>query len=202
LMPEISPRFSSICNACWTERGEWIPNLWVIFQYRLLTLDMIRFRCLKTSLTHQAKAGSSTILLATAYSSTSTGFQAFNSLNGTHIVVPSFHSTHNFYPLVVFWRTSLPLYDLHNPGSFEIAVASLVRSMILLSNRNCCPSESTWEYRFSAITFTVYSATEPLGISISFSWVSRHTYLNCYSLAKHGIWWKKFYALRGRAAKT
>ena len=65
---------------------------------------MFRSRCLKTVGTDQAKAGSDTSLLATAYSATSIGFESFNSFNGTQVVVPSLHSTNSFQPFVVHRR--------------------------------------------------------------------------------------------------
>ena len=60
-------------------------------------------KCFKTnlpirSLTHQAKAGSLTILLFIAYSATSIGFESLMLCNGTQAVVPSLQQTNSFHP--------------------------------------------------------------------------------------------------------
>ena len=79
------------CIACSTELGIRIPNLCIHCQYLDLILDRILLRFLIKFPTHQAKAGSSSIWLAIAYSATRTGYECFASFRATQLVLPSFH---------------------------------------------------------------------------------------------------------------
>ena len=100
--------FWSIFYALSTVLGTLIPNLCFVLQYFYLTFEIIWSRLRRTYFTHHLKAGSSYMLFSTAYSSNSTGFKALRSFNGIQIKVPSFHSTYNFQPLVVFLACRFP----------------------------------------------------------------------------------------------
>ena len=85
-----------------TVLGTLIPNLCVILWYLLLTAAIILCLLFKTWGVHQEKAGSSLIPIASAYSTTSTGYDSFMSLSLSHEVDLSFHSMQSCHPLVVF----------------------------------------------------------------------------------------------------
>jgi hypothetical protein len=71
--------------------GILIPNLCVLIHYLDLSFEIIRFLFLIVKGTHQAKAGSSAMFDAIAYSARSTGYAFFESFNGIRVVLPSFH---------------------------------------------------------------------------------------------------------------
>jgi hypothetical protein len=127
-----------------------MPNLCVVFQYRLFIFAI--FRLLKTSLTHHANAGSSSILLAFAYSATSTGYDSFKSFRGIQLEPPSFHSTRRCHPLVVFFQNFRPFGIFTQPSAAGIAVSSLQCSLISFINTYWFPLLSTCANRFSANT--------------------------------------------------
>jgi hypothetical protein len=115
----------SMLSASSTDFGTCIPNLCVRFQYLDLILDRILSFRRSTSCTHQLKAGSDAVLFPTAYSATCTGLASFKSLSGSHVDVPSFHSTRSFQPFVVRFKCG---FDPSVPStcifSIVIAVAS------------------------------------------------------------------------------
>jgi hypothetical protein len=88
-----------------TVRGKGRPNLnpvWI----DLFCDSLINRRCLwSSSLDHQSKAGSVSILFAMAKFAISTELDSFSAFNGSQEVVPSFHSTSNCHPAVVFFFT-------------------------------------------------------------------------------------------------
>ena len=86
----------------------WIPNLWVVFWYYLLAAAMIHCHFCSTSLVHQAKAGSSWMPRAVAYSATSMGYDSFISLNFSQDMDLSFYWTQSIHPLVVRFMCFLP----------------------------------------------------------------------------------------------
>ena len=90
--------------------GTITPYLCVLFFKRTLTAPIICSRFLSVKGVHQEKAGLDMSLLASAYSVTWTGYEYFVSLRGTHVSVPSFHSTHMNQPFVVCLRDFLPFF--------------------------------------------------------------------------------------------
>ena len=84
-------------KASLTVFGTWIPNLWVIFWYCLLTAAIICCHFCSTSLVHQAKAGSSWMPRPVAYSATSMGYDSFISLNSSHGLVLPLDTKHPFF---------------------------------------------------------------------------------------------------------
>ena len=97
------------------------PKLCVVLQYRLLTLATIACLFLSVLDTHHLKAGSSSILDATAYSPTSTGLAFFTSHRGSQEDVPSAHSTLSSHPFVVILGRSWPPCVSTVPWSIGIA---------------------------------------------------------------------------------
>ena len=89
-----------------------MPNLCVVRQYFVFTFDIMMLRFFRTYLTHQLKASSSLILLATVYFASSTALETFKSFNGIHEDDQSFHSTSNDQPRVVSFGDRLPFLDL------------------------------------------------------------------------------------------
>jgi hypothetical protein len=75
----------------------------VVFQYQLFTLAIIWFRQRNMPLVRQANAGFSAILFAHAYSATSMGYDSLRSFSEIQSDPPSFHSTNNGHPQVVFF---------------------------------------------------------------------------------------------------
>ena len=67
------------------------PNLFDVRQYLDFTLEIILSLCLKVSLTHQLKEGSSLISFSTVYSARSTGLDCLGPFSGTQSTDPSFH---------------------------------------------------------------------------------------------------------------
>ena len=132
-------RSSSISPA--TVFGSRMPNLWVVFQQRDFTFDIIRFLFLNTTLDHHARADSSLMLFATAYSATCTGCDAFISLRAIHSADPYCHSTRKEYPRVVIFRRFPALVSIHS-SPFLMAVSSDQWSLISMMSWYCLPSES------------------------------------------------------------
>mmetsp|Transcript_33754 Transcript_33754/g.67002 ORF Transcript_33754/g.67002 Transcript_33754/m.67002 type:complete len:211 (+) Transcript_33754:74-706(+) len=105
------PDSLSIWRASSAVCGSFIPNLCVVLQYLLFTLDTMRRRCRSISFTHHENAGSFSMWLATAYSATSIGLDALRSFRGIHSCSPPFHSTWSCHPLVVRFGTLFPFAD-------------------------------------------------------------------------------------------
>ena len=162
----------SIWYASSTVLGNRMPNLCVVFQYRDLTLLIMRLRFLRTCGTHQRNAGSLSIRLATAYSAISMGLVSLSSRRGIQSVVPSFHSTSSSHPFVVRRGIRLPPRVTRIPSSLRMAVPSDLWSVISLRRAYWRPSPSTCEKMFSAMMLAKYSAVVPSENSTSYCRVS------------------------------
>ena len=104
----------TISTACSTEVGISMPYLCFAFLTRELTAATILSRFRRVKVTHQAKSGSSSMLQALIYSSTSIGFDSLISLRYVQVTVPYFYFTWNFHPAVVFRMDRLPhLVKIH-----------------------------------------------------------------------------------------
>ena len=121
-----------------------MPNLCVVCQYRLLTFEMIRLFLRILRGTHHLKAGSSTIRLATTYSTTSIGMDSFKSLSFIQLVETYFHSTNNSQPQVVIFGDSFPLWLRIIPSDMGIGVLYFLWSVISFMRKYWFPSSSTF----------------------------------------------------------
>ena len=118
----VLPSIQSSSNASLTVLGFLMPNLWEVSQYLDFTLDIILLVCLRVKGTQHANVGLASILLFTAYSANLIGCNTFMSFKDTQLVVPSFHITRMFHPLVVFGLCLLPLLYVINAWSLILLV--------------------------------------------------------------------------------
>ena len=154
----VSPFYLSIIFACWTDLGNWIPNLWVRIQYLDFTFAIILFCFFKTYGTHQANSGSADIRDWTQYFATCTGYDSFISLRDTQVVIPYFHCTSIFHPAVVSWRRCMPLLAFINASCYLISLLSVWWSAILSNNAWRLPSTSTFANRLMGMALYAVEA--------------------------------------------
>ena len=148
------------------------PNIWVKLQYRDLTSLIIRFHRLRAILVHQDKAGFSGILLATAYSDTSSRYNFFISLGFTWEVSPSIlfqHSSQSIVVLRSFRPEGVSVYALSVIIAWPLVQWSKNLSSIWYKN----PSLYHCTQRFYAMVLADNYSTAPLGRSTLYSLVSR-----------------------------
>ena len=135
----VSPSYLSISMASLTVCGIHSPYLCVFCQYLLAVLDMILYLFLINIFVHNANAGSSEILLSTAYSDSCTRKDSFNSLTWFQVETQSFHCMQTSHPLVVYLLLLFPL-DIWIKESPSLICVTLIReSMMVLNNKKRCP---------------------------------------------------------------
>ena len=94
-LPIVCTRFLSMAMVFSQLCGSSRPKLWVQLHYRDLTALIMRLWHLREILAPQEKAGSYSILLATAQSATSSGYNSFIFLSFTKEVSLSLHWKHS-----------------------------------------------------------------------------------------------------------
>lgn len=103
--------------------GELDTVLMSFFQYCDSTFLMIQLHFHMTLGTHQANAGWLSILFATIYSATCTGFMIFRSIEGTQEVEQSLYSTYSYQLVVVIFLLDFLLAEVRTASLGEIASA-------------------------------------------------------------------------------
>ena len=146
----------------------------VVFKYRLLTVPIIWLRVLKVSDTHHLNTVSSSIRFATAYSTSSIGYEAFairfakaysissigyeafTYFKAIQLDNPSLHWQSSFHPFVVVFGIQIRFLVSIDLLATSIAVLSLTWFVILCKTTWRSSSSSHWAKTFFAIKFAWY----------------------------------------------